>query len=281
MEKRTIPAAGALEVWSQNGPFDVGIVELRKPDESRQKPSLELITAEQLAIIRIRDGLASPFSTQGTWVAENYNYGKGRAAEIVIASASLNPILKQPVEATNAHRQNKEFYLTDAVWKQLRAVAESDPYKAMKSGALLVRRKDLKSEIPVEAFGETPETVFLFREQAQAYGNWLGVQGIKTVPQYSANADYAKKQPQSFGRALWVGDLGSRSVLSGPNDLRDLIGWVRGVRFVPAERAAPQAPQEIKGIDATIAQALKEGVGFNHNGVMYVPVSKQAIEKAR
>ncbi|MBI2144071.1 hypothetical protein HYU17_02875, partial [Candidatus Woesearchaeota archaeon] len=70
MEKRVIPASERLEVWSQEGDFAKGIAALQMPDASQQKPSLELITAEQLAIIRMRDGPASPFSTQGTWVAE-------------------------------------------------------------------------------------------------------------------------------------------------------------------------------------------------------------------
>ncbi len=249
MEKRTIFAGGSLEVWSQDGAFDTGIAALRKPDETLQKPSLELITSEQLAIIRMRDGPASPFSTQGTWVAENYNYGDGKDAEIVIASGSLNPILKHPVEATNVHSQGKDFYFTDvASWKQLRDVAESDPYKAMKSGALLVTRKALKSEIPVEALGETPETVFLFREQAKAYGNWLKEQGISSVPQWTADAGYAKTRGNAFGRALWVHALIGRSELYGYNNgLCYDSGRVRGVRIVPAKRAAPEAPQEAKG----------------------------------
>ncbi len=230
MEKSTIPAGDALEVLSQDGPFDKGVAALREN-------GLELITAEQLAIIRIRASPASHFSTQGTWVAENYNYGNGRDTDIVIASAGLNPILEQPVEATNSHSQGKEFYLSDAAWKQLRSVAESDPYKAMKSGALLVTRKNLKTGIPVEAFGETPETVFLFRGKAKAYGNWLKTQDIKIVPQVTANADYAKTQENAFCRALWVPNLGYGSGLGGDSDLLGLIGWVRGVRVVPAERA--------------------------------------------
>lgn len=275
MEKRIIPAGDALEVLSQDGPFDQGMAVLREK-------GLELITAEQLAILRIRDGPASPFSTQGTWVAENYNYSSGRDAEIIIASANLNPILKQPVEATNAHRQGEEFYLNEAAWKQLRDVAESDPYKAIKSGALLVTRKALKFEIPVEALGETPETVFLFREQAKAYGNWLKAQGISAVSQWTVCEDHAKKQNQPFGRALWVRSLDDRSELDGYYlVLHYDYGRVRGVRVVPAERAAPEVPQEVKGIDATVAQAIQEGVGFNYDGVMYVPVSRQAIEKAR
>lgn len=257
MEKRVIPAGEGLEIWSQDGPFDAGIAELRRPDESRQKPSLELITAEQLAIIRMRDSPVSLFSVEGTWVAENYNYCNGRNAEIVIASGSLNPILKQPVEATSAHLRGKEFYIDDAAWKQLRGVAERDPYKAMKSGALLVMRNDLKSEIPVEALGETPETVFLFREQAKAYGNWLKAQGISSVPQWTAKVGYAKKQDKAFGRALWVHDLSGRSGLNGGSyDLHLDLGRVRGVRVVPAERAAPGAPQEAKVVKPTLEQVL-------------------------
>lgn len=274
MEKCVIPAGDALEVWSQVGAFDAGIAELRRADESRQKPSLELITSEQLAIIRIRGGPASPFSEQGTWVAENYNYGNDRCAEIVIVSADLNPILKQPVEATSAHRQREEFYLDAAAWKRLRDVAESDPYKAMENGALLVTRKALKPEIPVEAFGETPETVFLFREQATNYGNWLKAQGIKTVPQWTADADYAKKQKNAFARALWVHSLGSRSVLNGNPDRRDYDGWVRGVRVVPAERAAPEAPQGAKVVKPTLDEVMTVA------GTYCAPINLPALQKA-
>ncbi len=268
MEKITIPAGDALEVLSQDGPFDQGVAALREN-------GLELITSEQLAIIRMRDCPVSLLSTQGTWVAENYNYGNGKDAEIVIASGSLNPILKQPVEATNAHRQGKEFYLDAAAWKLLRDVAESDPYKAIKSGALLVTRKALKSDIPVEAFGETPETVFLFREQAKAYGNWLKAQGIRAVSQWIVDADYAKKQKNAFGRALWVPNLGSRgSVLDGDDDdLRTSTGRVCGVRVVPAERAAPEAPQEAKVVKPTLDEVMAVA------GKYSAPINQPALKK--
>lgn len=274
MEKRVIPASERLEVWSQEGDFAEGIAALQMPDASQQKPSLELITAEQLAIIRMRDGPASPFSTQGTWVAENYNYGNGRGADIVIASGSFNPLLKQPVEATSAHQKGKEFYLDDAVWKQLRSVAESDPYKAINSGALLVTRESLRPEIPVEALGETEETIFLFRGQAKVYGDWLKKQSISSVPQWTIDAAYASGQHRSFGRALWVRNLGGWSGLVGGNHVLHINdGRVRGVSVVPAERAAPGAPQEAKVVKPTLEQVLAITAQY------VAPVNAAALEQ--
>lgn len=238
---------GKLEVLTELASFGSGVADLKRE-------GVGLITAEQLAIVIMADGFGGPFSSigrpfnsEGMWIAENHNYGIGRAAEILLATGDYNPILKHPEEAAIAHTvippgERKEFYPGAASWMGLRERAESDPYKAMKSGVLLVTRKGLKPEIPVDALGETPETIFLFRKQAEAYGQWLKEQGIESIEQIVVSAAYARKQKQPFSRTLQFNGIQFKPEFSRlfgydlDGDFNSCCGYVGGVREVPAEQ---------------------------------------------
>lgn len=241
MDKRVISTAtgSRLEVLTERGPFDKGIAALRRE-------GVRLISAERLALVRVSDDPKSPFSMQGNWVAENYIYATN--GDILVASGSYNPLLKNPERATDAHRAGKEFYLEDKVFEELRGIAKADPEEAIRSGVLLVMRKDIQGEIPSNRLAESPIGLFLFRQQAKPYGEWLKaqgalyeVQGIRSITQWTTSEDYAKKQQHHFGRALWVHGLFYRSGLGGDDQgLHDILGRVHGVREVPAERVTSQ-----------------------------------------
>ncbi|MBI4441702.1 hypothetical protein HY639_06035, partial [Candidatus Woesearchaeota archaeon] len=175
MIKYTIPKGERLTVYEKSGDFDEAYAAL-------QKKGVQLMTAAELAEARIRAGPKHPFSTSGCWVAENYNYLPN--GEILIASRDSNPILKQPKQATDAHRSGKEFYLAEAAVKELRERATEDVEKAFTSGVLLVPRKNVKAQFPTHAFADEAVTYFLFRQQAKPYGEFLAAQGIVELPPY-------------------------------------------------------------------------------------------------
>ncbi len=240
MNKLTIPAGEKeqLKGYQHFGSFDKGVAALKKK-------GLELITSEDLAEHRIAAKGHEEYHQRntGTWTAENYNYGlKG---EILIASRKFNPILKNPTKATDAHRSGNEFYLDAITWKALRERAETDPEKAIKSGVLLLPRKDYRRNLPTNAFEEYAPTRFHFRQQATPYGRFLKARGITSIGHYVVEEYDARKQPKPFGQALWVDYLHCGSNLEGHDRYRlsdSCDGWlgVLGVRRAPTAVNEPK-----------------------------------------
>ena len=217
-----IPTGDVLEVESIDGPFDKGVSALHTL-------SLEISTTQEMARVRRFAGTHHDVCTNGSWMGENYNYFQN--GDILIASREHNPILKNPVGATDAHRQGKEFYLTDAVTAELRERANADVTKARESGVLLLTRDKVRDSYPVESLDNEVVPLFLLGDEAKPYAEFLKSCGIKEVPHYVVGADHAQKQDKPFARALWFYDLYNRSVFSGNyNVLSNVSGRVRGVR---------------------------------------------------
>ena len=225
MEKITIPRGDALVVYQFEGPWDRGVSSLKSQ-------GLDAITLRDLAEARILGGANSPVSTRWTWVAENFNYDKD---DILIASREFSPLLQYPAEATECHRQGKEFYLSPNDTEKLRRAASSDVNQAMKFGVLLLKRSKILSDISVEAFGEEDVTSFLFRDKAKEYGRFLKENGIKNVPLRVAGEAYAQEQGRAFSRALWAYNLNFNSALLGNCNLLSYLGTV-SPGYAPAGR---------------------------------------------
>ncbi len=277
MEKITIQRGDALDVYQFEGPWDKGVSALKSQ-------GLDAITLRNLAEARILGGANSPVSTRWTWVAENFNYDK---EDILIASREFSPLLQYPVEATDCHRRDKEFYLSAEDTEKLRRAASSDVNQAIKFGVLLLKRSKVLSNIPVEAFGDEDVTSFLFRDKAKEYGQFLKENGIKRVPLYVVGKAYAQKQDRAFSRALWANDLGSDSALDGDSSLILYYGSgrVSGVsRSEPEGRAAaPQAPRAVSSgsqtLEASVLEAVRQGRGFKYEGRLYLPVDPETVPK--
>ena len=222
MDRLVIPAGERLEVYSHAGPFDKGIAALKAE-------GLELITARELAEARILGGSDHPVSREGLWVAEHPIYRNNKQADVLVVDGAHSQLLKHPVEATDAHRDGKEFYIDQKVVGELREQATPDG----KHGVLLLPRQAIRKAIAVEALADDAYARFLFRDLAGQYGQFLKDAGIMEVSVYVVDAGHAREQKQPFGRALWVYDLNliSRSGLDGDNLVLPLNdGRVRGVR---------------------------------------------------
>ncbi|HLF54220.1 MAG TPA: hypothetical protein VI612_00680 [Candidatus Nanoarchaeia archaeon] len=275
MSKRIISdGKKVFEVLSVGDNFDKAVACLAE----KQVP---LATTEELAEARVLDAkvqgswLNSELCTNGFWTAENYNYYPN--GEILIASREFNPILKQPRKATYAHKSAKEFYLDERTQKALRERAEIDPEKAIKSGVLLLPRTAYRSSVPTTAFEDYAPTRFHFRQQAAPYGIFLAEQGIKSVGHQVFDEETAREQPKPFGRALWVYGLNSGSALGGNHIFNSAAGHGQ----VCGVTSYARIPQELRGLEPNILQALKEGVAFDYNGTIYVPVSREAIARVK
>ncbi|MDD4877565.1 MAG: hypothetical protein PHO02_00840 [Candidatus Nanoarchaeia archaeon] len=236
MEKYVIPKGEALEVYQAQGAFD------RCVDEFRAE-NLEMITAKQLAEARMLGGANHAVSRQWSWLAENFNYLPN--GDILVASGAFNPLLQSPSaakHATDCHRANpfREYFLNDVAVESLQGGAKH------KGKVLLLKRKDVPSNISTDAFSKEAVTAFLFGDEADNYGRFLRENGIKNVPLYVVDKAHAKEQGKAFSRALWADYLYYNSALYGNlSNLYDILGRAFGVRrSEPEGRAtAPQAPR--------------------------------------
>lgn len=257
MKQTNVQTGDVLEVFTPDyGQFDKCVAEL-----SAVRPSVDVFGAEKIALVRVLTGPESDFSKNGCWAGETFNY-KGN--EIVIAPrvvgvGKYSPIFANPVGATNAHRNGQEFYFDDAVWKELRDMAEKDPEKAVEKGVpFLLSRKNLSSEIPVSAFGDDAETVYLFKDMARKYGEFLQSAGISSVPRYVLEKEHvtgSKHEGRAIARALWVGSLNYRSNLVGDSNLDCYDGRLlggRSAKISPLETKVVENPSIVRHEDGTI-----------------------------
>jgi len=271
MEQIIIQGRDELEVYRLIGSWDKEVSILKSQ-------GLDVITARDLAEARILAGAKNPVSTGWTFVAENFNYDGN---DILIASREFSPLLQYPAEATDCHRRGKAFYLSPKDTEKLRCVASSDINQAMKLGVLLLKRSKVPSYIPVEAFGEEDVTSFLFRDKAKEYGRFLKENEIDNVPLWVVDKAYAKKKGKAFSRALWANCIDCNSALNGNGSLNDDYGRFSVVSRGDSEGRATvsQAPHAVSGLEADIADALRQGVSFTFNGKLYAPVYSKAVPK--
>ena len=181
-------------------PFDKGKGALEKKGYS-------VISLKENALLRIQEGQVSFISQNGNWTREGAIYvpSKGRFL------TKNSPIMANAQEATNCHRKNQEFCLTDA------QVEESLADSVKLSG----------HSIPTNRFAEDPVTVYAFEEFVEQYGQFLKNAGIKEMPVLLADL-----QEKPFARQLWFHRLicGDCSGLNGSYEDLGYDDWVRWVR---------------------------------------------------
>ena len=185
-----------------SAPFDVAKAELEAND-------YKVISLEENARLRMQEGKDSYVSRNGNWTREGVLYLPDKR----ILLTKNSPIMDNPKEATDCHRQGKEFYLT--------------PEQVEKALAESIEIKD--RQIPTNRFGENELTVYAFGEVAKQYGEFLKEAGIEEMPVWLANV-----QDKPFARQMWFRDLVGRSELNG-NDRGLSYCRVRGVRVSGAE----------------------------------------------
>ena len=186
-------------------PFD-------KAKEALEGDNYRVISLEEQAGLRAREGANSSIATRGNWTREGFIYVPTKGAFLTKDS----PILANAKEATDCHRNGREFYLNDEqVEKSLAA-------------SVLIK----ETQVPTTRFADEALTSFAFGKNAKAYGEFLKENGIESITAYLANSE-----SKPFARQLWLHRIDSdlRSVLNG--DLRGLdydSDEVRGVREASA-----------------------------------------------
>lgn len=222
-----VPSTGTndgLDIVFIGGPFDTSLADLL------QERAL-FWSAEELAGLRISCGYSHPISTNGLWVRESIVYVPD-TPDILIVKGEYNPLVRNSVQATQAHREGREVYLLSDDLDVLRERARADPRQARESGVYCLSRESVLREIPIGEFHAYGLTQFLFGDQARPYGEFLERYGIRNVPLVVGDADYTrdpKHDGKAFTRSLWARNLERQSGLNAnDNHLHFDNGFIGG-----------------------------------------------------
>ena len=181
-----------------DAPFD-------KAKQDLESKGYSIISLEQNARLRIQEGK----ERNENWTREAFLCNPETNLWYL---TKKSPIMDFPVEAVQAHREGREYLLTN---EQVQRALENS-----------VEVKD--REIPTDRFGEDPLAVYAFGDSAQDYGLFLKDVNkdvkIKEMPIWLPDS---REKP--FARQLWFRYLDDWSVLDG--DYMGLLsGRMRGVR---------------------------------------------------
>ncbi|HII15898.1 MAG TPA: hypothetical protein HA362_06315 [Nanoarchaeota archaeon] len=194
-----------IELPTDNGErLDVHIYncQLDKGVNILKAEGLEEITARDLADIRLTAGPDHYITKRGAFVAETIIYLHN--GNILLTDRNRSPILKDATKAVELHRKHEEFYLDEKIVNELCECAEVDTEKAIKSGVILIPKKEIQKEIPVLRLDKKPLTRFLFRDLAGQYGHLLKEGGVDSLPLHALDAMYSTTVKAPFARALYV-----------------------------------------------------------------------------
>jgi hypothetical protein len=259
------------------------------------------MTAKNTAYARNVLGKDHEFSQNGNWIIEEVVYNlKGFENPVLLMVPG--PIFHNPKIATDCHKKNKKFELSDERivfsedmkqygknWEEaISALARNDAAPLKKLAFKLPAHKTF--EIPVEELlgldteklsdpayfkklsKEAQVAVVLWKDQTRAYAEKvLKPAGIEKVPFWLVSKDDAKSRKSAFSMELWFWDVDDGSLLDGDGDL-DYLNCVRGVR-----ESAEGNAQKFEGAEEILA-AIKAGKGFEYKGKVYAPIDKKALD---
>ena len=179
-----------------------------KAKEVLEKEGYRIISLEEQAGLRVQGGADSSISRGGNWTKEGFIYVPTKGAFLT----KVSPITANAKQATDCHRDWGEFYLDKGEVES--ALADSVKIEYL--------------QIPTNRFADEALTNFAFGKNAEAYGEFLGENGIDSIQVHLAGS-----QNEPFARQAWLYwiDCGGWSYLDGNGmDLYCGDFEVRGVR---------------------------------------------------
>lgn len=159
------------------------------------KAHYRIISTEENAALRIQEGINAFICNNGNVVREGFVYIP-KEPHVYLTKSS--PIMENPVWATNANRNKKEFFPPkDEAENAIDAIfSVKVPYEAA------------KRVIPTNRFGENEITAFVFGQYAEKYGDFLKEAGRKDLVISLCNQEYVDKQENPFATQLFFTRVG-------------------------------------------------------------------------
>jgi hypothetical protein len=179
-----------------------------------------IITIPEYAKLRMQEGKNSFCSLYGTRVSEWIVYIPKDNCFYWIKDPVLNKFAKK---ATNAHRNNQEFFPNKNILERVLDTAIKIPFDYVNK---IILTNELHND---RVFSQIYEKI------AKEYGSWLfdkenGKQVLTTGFRNILDKDYVNNQNNLFARKVWFPGLGGGSGLNSNSGSLDFSYWVRGVR---------------------------------------------------
>lgn len=185
-----------------------------------------IISGRHLAFARIQTGPNHSLSQNGSYIQEGILYDAKATFPLFL---SVSSILEHAIESTQANRDGKEYFPHEKTIETYRNQSEEDIKENPQERRALIIHQTESFEIPTNRFNQEELTLWLFKVQAEEYGDYLREDGIKEMPVYLVGKEFTKNQKKPFERQLWLDHLGVRSNLSGNYRDLDYYDRVRGV----------------------------------------------------
>ena len=231
-------------------------------------------TARDLLKERIKQGIDSDVCYPGAWTTESFSCIQGN---IYGALAEFNPLIPYAQTAVDAHKNNREFYLTPDILLNGRAatevileIAEQDTARPTYKKRVINLGKTKTHNVPTDSFADDNGIVFLARSKKLAKESGLFLKnktGIREVTFYLLPI-----QSKDYARSFWLDCIGHGGRSNFYCDYWDLyydlgsLFRVRGKKS--AEGAQKISPKEMRALPYTqeqlnsfleTAQGIKEG----------------------
>ena len=184
----------------------------------------KIITGRDLAHARIQTGAKHSLSKNGSYIREGILYSQENPLLLSVSS-----ILENAGKTTRAHQEDEACFPDAKIVENCRSQAEKDRKKDPQDRRVLILAQTENFEIPTNRFNEEEVTLWLFKDQAKAYGDYLKANDIEAMPVWLAGKSYTNDQKKPFERQLWLHRLGSQSGLGAGNGGLSCVAWLRGV----------------------------------------------------
>jgi len=253
---------GLGTVHKVDKPFDEALKTIKDAGAS-------VIAARDLAYSRIQEGERSSLSTNGSYIKEGVLYVPDKTLFI-----RNSPLLNQKLagKAVQAHRDGSEFYFDKKLPEKYQEQAQADKDKSPEKRRILEVGKRGRFNIPTNRFKDEELTLWLSKDQAEAYGSFLKDNGISKMPVYSSDND-----KRNFANQLWLCRLDDRSELGGYGGLLD-FGY--GVRGVLNSAEGTQSKKSDSKTRLPYTQRQVDSISKIINGVKQGKVPASKLEKA-
>jgi len=195
------------------------------------KKSTELISARDLAYARIQDAKAngswknSSLCNNGSYVREGSLFVPNSDNKRIWLRESL--VLQNPSDAVKAHKKSNEYVPKNFKVDEYLEQIGQDNYLIVSD----------TSSVPTNRLGEDARTVWMFKDQAKEYGNFLKDSGKTAMNIWMYNTDdkHINSQSGPFANQLWLRGLVDISSIDAFNWDLSLDNRVRGVNREPSE----------------------------------------------
>jgi len=179
-------------IYKVNGLFDKSFLTLKK-----LKRIGSLISSRDLAAAILNSGINSSLFLEGSYVNETGIYNPNRETILDRNSPILNSDSAR--DATSYHKERKEFPVVSSNYL-IKINEERNKRPEEKSILVIPHRNNF--EIPSNRFNEDEITLWLFRDIASEYGNFLSDNGVSGFSLELINSKYVDDNRNSFVRHL-------------------------------------------------------------------------------